>query len=92
MAHEGSAPVATNIPVEQQGSDYAAAANAADVPTRANAPSAVTAPGKLGSNLTAFILKIAFVALLGISLCVAATGIIIAVAFGLKGASGRSQR
>jgi len=37
------------------------------------------------------VLKLAFVVLMGLALCVAATGIIIAVALGFKGISGRAQ-
>jgi hypothetical protein len=82
-------------PIAEPTAGHAAAArtaNAPDRPANDNAAPARPAPGKLGSNLATVILKIAFVALLGLSLCVAATGLIIAVAFGLKGASGRSQR
>jgi hypothetical protein len=42
-------------------------------------------------GLSVVVLKVAFVALLGLALCVAATGIIIAVALGLNGFSSRPQ-
>jgi hypothetical protein len=85
--HAMPAPMPVYAPPE----DHAAqAANTANRATKGNAPPASPAPAKLGSNLTTVILKIAFVALLGLSLCVAATGVIMAIAFGLK--SGRTQR
>jgi hypothetical protein len=49
---------------------------------------------KLDADYTGFgviVLKLAFVALLGLAVCVAATGIVIAVALGFKGLSGRTQ-
>jgi hypothetical protein len=90
-APEGPLAAPAPAPVTEPGTDHAATAPATNVASR---PASGTAPNtarKLGSSLTTSILKIVFVSLLGLSLCVAATGVIVAVAFGMKGGS-RSQR
>ena len=48
-------------------------------------------PSLFGADLGLFVLKIAFVVFIGLALCVAATGVIIAIALAFTGMSGRPQ-